>query len=178
VQAANHIHIAPDGALARDHKKRRTILIRFKLNGQNVQTEAPPAEPLLQVLSNDFKMNGQKFGCGKAQCGACTVLMNGDPIRSCVVPLSAADGRSITTVAGLAAGGKPNRLQQAFIDEQAAQCGYCTAGMIVQAQALLDRNPKPTDAEVRSALDGNLCRCGAHNRIVRAVLRASKGASA
>ncbi len=153
-------------------------MIRFKLNGQNVQTDAPPGEPLLQVLSNDFQMNGQKFGCGKAQCGACTVQINGDPVRSCVVPLSAADGRSITTVAGLAVGGKPSRLQQAFIDEQAAQCGYCTSGMIVQAQALLDRNPKPTDAEVRSALDGNLCRCGAHNRIVRAVLRASKGASA
>lgn len=151
-------------------------MIRFKLNGQNVQSDAAPQEPLLHILSNDLRMNGQKFGCGKAQCGACTVLMNGDPMRSCVVPLAAADGKSITTLAGLSEGGKPSRLQQAFIDEQAAQCGYCTAGMIVQAQALLDRNPRPSDAEVRSALDGNLCRCGAHNRIVRAVLRASQGA--
>ena len=151
-------------------------MIRFKLNGQNVQSDVLPQEPLLHILANDMQMNGQKFGCGKAQCGACTVLMNGDPVRSCVVPLAAADGRSITTLAGLSEGGKPSRLQQAFIDEQAAQCGYCTSGMIMQAQALLDRNPRPTDAEVRSALDGNLCRCGAHNRIVRAVLRASKGA--
>ena len=150
-------------------------MIRFKLNGQSVQSDASPQEPLLQILSDDFELNGQKFGCGKAQCGACTVLMNGDPMRSCVVPLAAADGKSITTLAGLTQGGKPSKLQQAFIDEQAAQCGYCTSGMIMQAQALLDRNPTPTDAQVRSALDANLCRCGAHNRIVRAVLRASKG---
>ena len=151
-------------------------MIRFKVNGQSVQSDASPQEPLLQILSNDLQLNGQKYGCGKAQCGACTVLINGDPMRSCVIPLAAADGKSITTLAGLTEAGKPSRLQQAFIDEQAAQCGYCTAGIIVQAQALLDRNPKPTDAEVRSALDGNLCRCGAHNRIVRAVLRAAKGA--
>lgn len=151
-------------------------MIRFKVNGQSVQSDVSPQEPLLQILSNDLQLNGQKFGCGKAQCGACTVLINGDPMRSCVIPLAVADGKSITTLAGLTEGGKPSRLQQAFIDEQAAQCGYCTSGMIMQAQALLDRNPKPTDAEVRSALDGNLCRCGAHNRIVRAVLRAANGA--
>ena len=148
-------------------------MIRFKLNGQNVQTDAPPGEPLLQVLSNDFQMNGQKFGCGKAQCGACTVQINGDPVRSCVVPLSAADGRSITTVAGLAVGGKPSRLQQAFIDEQAVQCGYCINGMIMQAKALLERNRSPSDEEIRAALAGNLCRCGTHVRIVRAVKRAA-----
>lgn len=150
-------------------------MIRFKVNGRAVQSDASPQEPLLQVLSNDLQMNGQKYGCGKAQCGACTVLINGDPMRSCVIQISAADGKSITTLAGLMEGGKPSRLQQAFIDEQAAQCGFCTSGMIMQAQALLDRNPKPTDSEVRSAMDGNLCRCGAHNRIVRAVLRAAKG---
>lgn len=150
-------------------------MIRFKLNGENVYSDASLQEPLLQVLSNDLQMNGQKSGCGKAQCGACTVLINGDAMRSCVIPLSAADGKSITTLAGLAQAGKPSRLQQAFIDEQAAQCGFCTSGMIMQAQALLDRNPKPTDSEVRSALDANLCRCGAHNRIVRAVIRASQG---
>ena len=151
-------------------------MTRFTLNGRAVQVALPAGEPLLQVLANDLGSDGPKYGCGKAQCGSCTVLMDGNPVRSCVLPLSAADGRTITTLAGLAEGGRPGRLQQAFIDEQAAQCGYCTSGIILQAQALLQRNPKPSDAQVRSALDGNLCRCGAHNRIVRAVLRAAKGA--
>ena len=114
--------------------------------------------------------------CGKAQCGACLVLVDGNPVKSCVATLSAVAGRSVTTLAGLKEGDKPSPLQQAFMDEQAAQCGYCTSGMIIQAQALLDRNPKPTESDVRAALDGNLCRCGAHNRVVRAVLRAAKGA--
>jgi aerobic-type carbon monoxide dehydrogenase small subunit (CoxS/CutS family) len=153
-----------------------TPVIRFKLNNAAVESAAPPQDPLLQVLCNDLQLNGQKYGCGKAQCGACTVLLNGDPVRSCVVPFSTVEGKSVTTLEGLAANGRPSRLQQAFIDEQAAQCGYCTAGMIMQAQALLDRNPRPNAAEVRAALDGNLCRCGAHNRIVRAVLRAAQGA--
>jgi aerobic-type carbon monoxide dehydrogenase small subunit (CoxS/CutS family) len=121
-------------------------------------------------------VNGAKFGCGQAQCGACLVMVNGSPIHSCVAPLSTVAGGTVTTLEGLKNGNLPSRLQQAFIDEQAAQCGYCTSGMIVQAHALLQRNPKPTDAEVRAALDANLCRCGAHNRIVRAVLRAAKGA--
>ena len=151
-------------------------LINFKLNGVDVKSSADKTEPLLHILSNDFKLNGQKFGCGKAQCGSCTVLVNGDPLRSCVVPLSAVSGRSVVTLEGLSVKGKPSKLQQAFIQEQAAQCGYCSAGIIMQAQALLDRNPQPTESEVRSALDGNLCRCGAHNRMVRAVIRASKGA--
>jgi nicotinate dehydrogenase subunit A len=103
-------------------------------------------------------------------------MVDGNPMKSCVAPVASVAGRSVTTLAGMKEGGKPSRLQQAFIDEQAAQCGYCTSGMIIQAQALLDRNPRPTDAEVRTALDGNLCRCGAHNRIVRAVLRAAKEA--
>ena len=148
----------------------------FKLNGRAVRSDAGADVPLLTVLSNDFAINGSKFGCGKAQCSACLVLVDGNPMHSCVAPLSAVAGRSVITVEGLQQGGKPSRLQQAFITEQAAQCGYCTSGMIVRAQALLDRNPKPTDAEVRAALDGNLCRCGAHNRIVRAVLRAAAGA--
>ena len=151
-------------------------MTRFTLNGRAVQVALPAGEPLLQVLANDLGADGPKYGCGNAQCGSCTVLMDGNPVRSCVLPLSAADGRTLTTLAGLAEGGRPGRLQQAFIDEQAAQCGYCTSGIILQAQALLQRNPKPSDAQVRSALDGNLCRCGAHNRIVRAVLRAAKGA--
>jgi nicotinate dehydrogenase subunit A len=103
------------------------------------------------------------------------VLINGEAVRSCVTPAASAVGRSVTTLAGLSQDGKPNRLQQAFIDEQAAQCGYCTSGMILQAQALLDRNPSPSEAQVRSALDGNLCRCGIHNRIVKAVMRAARG---
>jgi nicotinate dehydrogenase subunit A len=150
-------------------------VLSFKLNGKPAQSAADQSEPLLHILANDLGINGPKFGCGKAQCGACTVLVNGDPMRSCVVPLSSVSARSVTTLAGLSNNGKPGKLQQAFIQEQAAQCGYCTSGMIMQAQALLDRNPKPSEAEVRSALDGNLCRCGAHNRIVRAVMRAAQG---
>ncbi len=153
-------------------------MIRFKLNNVAVESAAPPQDSLLQALANDLAQNGPKYGCGKAQCGSCTVLVNGDPVRSCVVPFSSVEGKSVTTLAGLQVNGRPSRLQQAFIDEQAAQCGYCTSGMIMQAQALLDRNPRPTAAEVRAALDGNLCRCGAHNRIVRAVLRAATGATA
>lgn len=151
-------------------------MISFKLNGQAVRSPAPDASSLLTVLSHDFNINGSKFGCGKAQCSACLVLVDGNPLHACVAPLSAVAGRSVITLEGMKDGNKPSRLQQAFIDEQAAQCGYCTSGMIVRAQALLNSNPQPTDAEVRSALDGNLCRCGAHNRIVRAVLRAAKGA--
>ena len=151
-------------------------MVQFSLNGQTVRSSAPNTTPLLNVLANDLQVNGTKFGCGKAQCNACLVMVDGNPIKSCVAPLSTVAGRTVTTLAGMKDGAKPSRLQQAFIDEQAAQCGYCTSGMIIQAQALLDRNPRPTDAEVRTALDSNLCRCGAHNRIVRAVLRASKEA--
>lgn len=151
-------------------------MVQFTLNGQSVRSTAHNTTPLLNVLANDLQINGTKFGCGKAQCSACLVMVDGNPIKSCVAPVSSVAGRSVTTLAGLKEGGQASRLQQAFIDEQAAQCGYCTSGMILQAQALLDRNPHPTDAEVRTALDGNLCRCGAHNRIVRAVLRAAKEA--
>jgi aerobic-type carbon monoxide dehydrogenase small subunit (CoxS/CutS family) len=151
-------------------------LINFRLNNKVVQSEAAQDTPLLTVLANDLNVNGAKFGCGQAQCGACLVLVNGNPVNSCVTPISAVGGSSVTTLEGLQNSGVASRLQQAFIDEQAAQCGYCTSGMIVQAHALLQRNPKPSDAEVRAALDGNLCRCGAHNRIVRAVLRAAKEA--
>jgi aerobic-type carbon monoxide dehydrogenase small subunit (CoxS/CutS family) len=151
-------------------------MTQFTLNGQSVRSAASANTPLLDVLANDLHVNGTKFGCGKAQCNACLVMVDGNPLKSCVAPVSAVAGRTVTTLAGMKEGGKPSRLQQAFIDEQAAQCGYCTSGMIIQAQALLDRTPRPSDAEVRVALDGNLCRCGAHNRIVRAVLRAAKGA--
>jgi aerobic-type carbon monoxide dehydrogenase small subunit (CoxS/CutS family) len=151
-------------------------VVSFKLNGQVVSSDAAQDTPLLTVLVNDLNVNGAKFGCGQAQCGACLVMVNGSALHSCVTPLSAVAGGAVTTLEGMQSGGIASRLQQAFIEEQAAQCGYCTSGMIVQAQALLQRNAKPTDAEVRAALDGNLCRCGAHNRIVRAVLRAAKEA--
>ena len=151
-------------------------MIGFRLNGKEVSVDAPEEAPLLYVLANDLNMSGSKFGCGRSQCGACTVLLDGDPVRSCQTVTSAAAGRSVTTLEGLRQNGRPGKLQQAFIDEQAAQCGYCASGMILTAQALLDRNPHPTDADVRAALSGNLCRCGSHNRIVRAVLRASRRA--
>jgi aerobic-type carbon monoxide dehydrogenase small subunit (CoxS/CutS family) len=151
-------------------------LISFRLNGKDVSVDAPEEADLLYVLLNDFKVNGSKLGCGRAQCGACTVLLDGEPIRSCVTPTRAAEGLEVTTLEGLTTDGRPSRLQQAFIDEQAAQCGYCTAGIIMEAQALLERNPHPTDADIRSALNGNLCRCGTHNRVVRAVLRAANEA--
>ena len=149
-------------------------MVEFRLNGRNVSTEAADDVPLLTILVNDFRINGAKFGCGLSQCGACKVLIDGEAVPACVTPTVAAAGRSVTTLEGLRDGDKPSRLQQAFINEQAAQCGYCSAGMIVQAHALLERNPDPTDAEVRAALDSNLCRCGSHNRVVRAVLRAAK----
>ena len=149
-------------------------MVAFRLNEKAVSAEVPDDTPLLFVLSNDLKMHGQKLGCGRSQCGACTVLVDGEPVRSCSTPVSAAAGRNVTTLAGLQQDGKPSPLQQAFIDEQAAQCGYCASGAIMQAHALLERNPNPTDTDVRSALNGYLCRCGSQNRIVRAVLRAAK----
>jgi nicotinate dehydrogenase subunit A len=149
-------------------------VLNFKLNGQDVSVDAPADAPLLFVLNNDLDQHGAKFGCGLSQCGACTVLIDGDPVRSCQTTAQSAVGRSVTTLAGLTENGQPSKLQQAFIDEQAAQCGYCISGIITQAQALLDANPRPTESEVRSALNGNLCRCGGHNRMVRAVLRAAQ----
>lgn len=149
-------------------------MISFKLNDRSVTVDAPASSPLLFVLSNDLGVNGVKYGCGKSQCGSCTVLVDGEAVRSCATQVSAISGRSVTTPEGLAVNGKPSKLQKAFIDEQAAQCGFCSAGMIMQAQALLDRNPNPTESEIRTALNGNLCRCGVHNRVVRAILRAAK----
>jgi nicotinate dehydrogenase subunit A len=151
-------------------------MIAFKLNGKDISVDVPPASPLLYVLANDLGATGPKYGCGRAQCGACTVLIDGAAVRSCVTPASAAVGKPVTTLAGLREGDTAGKLQRAFITEQAAQCGYCASGMILQAQALLNRNPKPSEADVRESLNGNLCRCGAHNRIVRAVIRASKEA--
>jgi nicotinate dehydrogenase subunit A len=150
-------------------------LFTLRVNGAARSVRALPDTPLLYVLRNDLKLNGAKFGCGQAQCGACSVLIDGIEQRSCVYPVSAASKGSITTIEGLGTAQRPSALQRAFIDEQACQCGYCSNGMIIAAQALLERNPRPSEAEVKQALDGHLCRCGAHNRIVRAVLRASTG---
>jgi nicotinate dehydrogenase subunit A len=147
--------------------------ISLKVNGKTQVIDAEPDMPLLYALRNDLQLNGPKFGCGLAQCGACTVIMDGNPVRSCVTPLSAAQAKSVTTLEGLGSTKKMHRMQQAFVDEQAVQCGYCINGMIMTAKALLDKVPKPTDRQIKEALVGNLCRCGTHLRIVRAVKRAS-----
>ena len=148
----------------------------LKVNGRTHDVQASEDAPLLFVLRNDLKLNGPKFGCGLSQCGACTVLVDGQPVRSCITSAGTVAGAEITTLEGLGSLDKPSKLQKAFMDEQAMQCGYCINGVIMRAKALLDTNPKPTEAEVRTALDGNLCRCGAQNRMVRAVLRASREA--
>jgi nicotinate dehydrogenase subunit A len=150
------------------------MAISLKVNGESRSVPAEPDTPLLYVLRNDLELNGAKFGCGLAQCGACTVLVDGKAVRSCVTPISTVEKSEITTIEGLGTVDKPHALQQAFIEQQAAQCGYCINGMIMSAKGLLDRNPHPSEADVRSALAGNLCRCGTHNRIIRAVLRAAE----
>jgi nicotinate dehydrogenase subunit A len=151
---------------------------RFTLtvNGTERTVDADPGTPLSDVLRNDLRLKGTRFGCGDDQCGACNVLVDGSAVASCSTPLWAAAGKSVTTVEGLGTPAAPHPLQQAFLDLQAAQCGYCTSGMLVSAAALLARNAQPTATDVRGALDRNLCRCGAHNRIVRAVLRAARAA--
>ena len=148
----------------------------LNVNGATRTVSVEPGTPLLYVLRNDLELNAPRFGCGLSQCGACTVHVDGKPTRSCVFPTDSAIGRKVTTLEGLAKDGKLPPLQRAFIAEQAAQCGYCGNGMIMTAKALLDRTERPTEAQVRKALGANLCRCGTHNRIVRAVLRASKEA--
>ena len=147
----------------------------LRVNGRNRTVESwDPNQPLLYVLRDDLGLHGPKFGCGLGQCGACTVLMGGQPVRSCATPVSKAAGQSITTLEGLGTPDKPNRVQAAFIAEQTAQCGYCTNGMIMTAQALLEKTPKPTLQQVKQGLAGCICRCGTHTRVIRAVLRASR----
>jgi nicotinate dehydrogenase subunit A len=149
------------------------MAITVKVNGESRSVPAEPDTPLLYVLRNDFELNGAKFGCGLAQCGACTVLVDGKAVRSCVTPVSSVATSDIVTIEALGSIDKPHPLQRAFMEEQAAQCGYCINGMIMSAKELLDRNPHPSEGDVRTALAGNLCRCGTHNRIIRAVLRAA-----
>ncbi len=151
---------------------------QLKVNGEMRRANVEPDTPLLYILRNDLELSGPRFGCGLSQCGACTVLIDGKAVRSCVTPVVSVGTKSVTTLEGLGTGDKLHPLQKAFIEEQAAQCGYCANGMIMAAKALLDRTPKPTEAQIRKALAANLCRCGTHNRIVRAVQRASKDGAA
>ncbi|HUX19958.1 MAG TPA: (2Fe-2S)-binding protein [Spirochaetia bacterium] len=143
------------------------------VNGTSREVSASAETPLLYVLRNELGLNGPRYGCGVGQCGACTVLVDDRPVRSCTLPLSKADGHTITTLEGLGTADSPDPIQRAFIEEQAAQCGYCSNGMIMSAVALLKTKNSPSDQEIRRALDGNLCRCGSHLRILRAVRRAS-----
>jgi nicotinate dehydrogenase subunit A len=152
--------------------------VRLRVNGTEHAVEADPATPLLGVLRATLGLTASHFGCGANQCGACNVMIDGAAVAACDTPLWAAAGKDIVTVEGLGTPEAPHPLQTAFIAEQAMQCGYCISGILISAAALLRRNPDPSDAEVRAALDRNLCRCGAHNRIVRAILRAAKDARA
>ena len=145
----------------------------LRVNGTQRTVSTDADTPLLYVLRNDFELNGPKYGCGMAQCGACTVHIDGRAARSCVTQVSSIAGKAVTTLEGIGTLDKMHPLQKAFLDEQAAQCGYCTSGLIMAAKALLDSMPKPSNAQIRNALAGNLCRCGSHNRIVRAVQRAA-----
>ena len=146
----------------------------LRVNGETNTVSVEPDTPLLYVLRNDLELNGPKFGCGLAQCGACTVLLDGKPMRSCVLLVSVAAKGNVTTIEGLGTSDKLHPLQAAFIAEQACQCGYCGNGMVMTSKALLDANPNPTEAQIKQALNGHLCRCASHNRIVRAVQRAAK----
>ena len=147
--------------------------MQLSVNGKSVDVEVDSSTTRLEVLRNDLGLSGPRFGCGLGQCGACTVLLNGTPIRSCVTPVSAIQGNEVTTIEGLGTLDSLHKVQAAFIDEQAAQCGYCANGMVMSASALLERNPSPTDQEIRQALDSYLCRCGTHTRIIKAVKKAS-----
>jgi nicotinate dehydrogenase subunit A len=149
-------------------------MITLHVNGADHQVDAEPDTPLLYVLRDELKLNAAKFGCGLGQCGSCTVIVDGKAVLSCVTPVLLLHGKQVTTLEGLGGVENPAPIQRAFMDEQAAQCGYCIAGMIMRAQALLMRNSKPSDADIRAELAPHLCRCGTHMRIVRAVHRASR----
>jgi nicotinate dehydrogenase subunit A len=170
------LNFAIMGVTLAAHSRKEGAMASFTLrvNGQPRKVSVEPDTPLLYVLRNDLELNGPKFGCGLAQCGACSVLVDGKEVRSCVTPVSAVAKGSITTIEGLGTVEKLHPLQRAFIEEQACQCGFCGSGMVIAAKALLDRNPSPTNGDVRQALNGHLCRCASHNRIVRAVLRAAQ----
>jgi nicotinate dehydrogenase subunit A len=148
----------------------------IKVNGEVRVVDADPDTPVLYVLRDNLELKGPKFGCGLAQCGACAILVDGEAVRSCVLPIDTLKDAAVTTLEGLGTSARPSRLQQAFIDEQAVQCGYCVNGMIMTSAALLAKNKSPSEAQIRDALAGNLCRCGTHKRIVAAVKRATAAA--
>jgi nicotinate dehydrogenase subunit A len=152
--------------------------ITLTVNGRLRTLDADPATPLLFVLSDDLQLNGPKFGCGLGQCGCCTVIIKGQAVRSCITPVSAVGGAEVTTLEGLGTPEKPHPLQQAFIDEQAVQCGFCLSGVLLTAKAFLDRNPKASDSEIRQAMAGVLCRCGANSRMLSAIGRYARGVKA
>jgi len=147
--------------------------ISLTVNGKSRVVDTDPNTPLLYVLRDDLGLNGPKFGCGLSQCGACTVILDGNTARSCSIPVTAARNRKITTLEGLGSVANPHRLQRVFIEEQAAQCGYCMNGIVMTAKVLLDRNPNPTELQIKQALQNNLCRCGSHLRVIRAIQRAA-----
>ena len=149
-------------------------MMTLKVNGQDHQVDAEADTPLLYVLRDDLKLNAAKFGCGLGQCGSCTVIVDGKAVLSCVTPMVLLEGKQVTTLEGLGAIAEPAPIQRAFMEEQAAQCGYCIAGMMMRAQALLQRNAKPTDEQIRAELEPHLCRCGTHMRILRAIHRAAR----
>jgi nicotinate dehydrogenase subunit A len=153
-------------------------MIVLNINGQQHQVDVDPRTPLLYVLRNELKLNAAKFGCGLGQCGACTVLVDHEPVFSCLLPVSVLQGRYVRTPEGLGTPDKPGPLQTAFIEEQAAQCGYCIPGMMMRAQGLLEHNPSPSERQIRDYMAPNLCRCGTQMRILRAVKRAAKAMSA
>jgi nicotinate dehydrogenase subunit A len=149
-------------------------MVNFTVNGRPYEITGDPDTPLLYVLRDDLALNGAKFGCGLGQCGACTVMVDGKAVLSCVTPILLMEGKQVTTVEGLGTVEDPGPMQRAFIEEQAAQCGYCIPGMMMRAQALLQNNPAVSDADIRTELAGNLCRCGTHMRVLRAVRRAAR----
>ncbi len=151
--------------------------ISFTVNGTARHIDSEPDRPLLEVLREDLSLTGTKYGCGEGQCRACTVLLDGRALPSCRTPISAAAGKQVTTIEGLAVNGKLHRVQQAFVEEGAMQCGYCVPGMILTATAFLEKTPRPTDAQIVEAMNGNLCRCAGYPRLVAAVQRAAKGGS-
>lgn len=152
--------------------------MEIEVNGQRSRVTAEPETPLLYVLRNELQLKGTRYGCGLGQCGACTVVVDGVAVQSCDVPVAAVAGKRVTTIEALAADGRLHPLQQAFIDEQAAQCGYCASGILMSAKVLLDANPRPDEAQIREALAGNLCRCGTQTRILRAIQRVVEGTAA
>jgi nicotinate dehydrogenase subunit A len=152
--------------------------IALRVNGRSHTVDVDPATPLLYILSDDLALNGPKFGCGLGQCGACAVIVSGRAVRSCMTPVSSVNGAEVTTLEGLGTAEKPHPIQQAFIDEQAAQCGFCVSGVIVTAKAFLDQNPKASDAQIEQALSTVLCRCFTHTRMMRAIKKYAKGVSA